>query len=105
MFASIVTPLSPLLNVTVTIETPDGLTISALSSCFSGDAAAPFIPEQALSIVPRQATAINFFTLTFPSSSRGFPRMPLDSFVLDHTGGVNQRQMREALREVADLSA
>src|SRR5215510_11159710 len=31
--------------------------------------------------------------------------MPLDSFFLNDTGGVDQRQMREPLREVADLPA
>jgi len=64
MFASIATPPSPLLNVTVPIETPDELTTSALSARFSADEA-PFIPEQALSIVPRQATVINVFILGF----------------------------------------
>src|SRR5262249_38415881 len=71
MFASIVTPApplpsSPLLNFTVPMETPAGLTISALSSRFSVDTAvssrlveAPFIPEQALTTVQRQTSAIN----------------------------------------------
>ena len=31
--------------------------------------------------------------------------MPLDSFVLDDTGRIDQCQMGEPLREVADLSA
>jgi len=60
------------------METPAGLTISALSSCFSVVATlsyriveAPFIPEQAPTIVQRQTTAINgavsapVFTFTF----------------------------------------
>ena len=102
------------------METPIALTISALSSRFSADPTADsrlvealFIPEQALTTVQKQAAAINgtisarVFTSSFPffyrialcsfPSSCGSPWMPLDSFVLDDTGGVNQRRMGRTL--------
>src|SRR5262245_32060425 len=123
MFASTVTPAPPwpsssLLNFTVPMETPAGSAISALSSPFSADASrdsrlveAPFIPVQAPATVQRQATAISFSfpfigntaLCSFPSGSR-FPGMPLDPLVFDDTGRIDQRQMGEALGEVADLS-